>query len=130
MVSIRRLLQVPPLTSILLLGFHHVCLLFYKKYFINLRLLLSGYLRKLMHCRRNKIFPFSSLMVGFDFAVLFMCIFYDSFFYSFAIMKYESRAVVVFSDSEKTKFEVDTTSIILSYLSHFGNVNKELLRYC
>ena len=129
-MSIRRLLQVPPLTSILLLGFHQVCLLFYKKYFINLRLLLSGYLRKLMHCRRNKIFPFSSLMVGFDFAVLFMCIFYDSFFYSFTIMKYESRAVVVFSDSEKTKFEVDTTSIILSYLYHFGNVKKELFRYC
>ena len=78
----------------------------------------------------NKIFPFSSLMVGFDFAVLFMCIFYDSFFYSFAIMKYESRAVVVFSDSEKTKFEVDTTSVILSYLYRFGNVKKELFRYC
>ena len=69
-------------------------------------------------------------MVGFDFAVLFMCIFYDSFFYSFAIMKYESRAVAVFSDSEKTKFEVDTTSVILGYLYHFGNVKKELFRYC
>ena len=36
----------------------------------------------------------------------------------------------VFSVSEETKFEVDTTSIILSYLCHFGNVNKELFRYC
>ena len=40
------------------------------------------------------------------------------------------QAVVVFSVSEETKFEVDTTSIILSYLCHFGNVNKELFRYC
>ena len=31
--------------------------------------------------------------------------------------------------SEETKFEVDTTSIILSYLYHFENVNNELLRY-
>ena len=40
------------------------------------------------------------------------------------------QALVVFSVSKETKFEVDTTSIILSYLYHFGNVNKELFRYC
>ena len=40
------------------------------------------------------------------------------------------QAVVVFSVSEETKFEVDTTFIILSYLYHFGNINKELFRYC
>ena len=40
------------------------------------------------------------------------------------------QAVLVFWVSEETKFEVDTTSIILSYLYHFGNVNKELFRYC
>ena len=40
------------------------------------------------------------------------------------------QALVVFSVSKKTKFEVDTASIILSYLYHFGNVNKELFRYC
>ena len=37
------------------------------------------------------------------------------------------HAVVVFSVFEETKFEVDTTSIILSYI---WNVNKELFRYC
>ena len=31
------------------------------------------------------------------------------------------QAVAVFSISEKTKFEIDTTHIILSYLYHFGN---------
>ena len=31
---------------------------------------------------------------------------------------------------EETKFKVDTTSIILGYLYHFGNVNKELFKYC
>ena len=40
------------------------------------------------------------------------------------------QAVIFFSVSEETKFEVDTTSIILSYLYHFWNVNKELFRYC
>ena len=39
------------------------------------------------------------------------------------------QAIVVFSASEETKFEVDTTSIILSYLYHFGNLNKQLFRY-
>ena len=40
------------------------------------------------------------------------------------------QAIVVYSVSEETKFQVDTTSIILSYLYHFANVNKELFRYC
>ena len=40
------------------------------------------------------------------------------------------QAVVGFFVSKETKFEVDTTSIILSYLYHFWNVNKELFRYC
>ena len=41
-----------------------------------------------------------------------------------------STQAVVFSVSKETKFEVDTTSIILSYLCHFRNVvNKELFRY-
>ena len=31
--------------------------------------------------------------------------------------------------SKETKLEVDTTSIILIYLYHYGNVNKELFRY-
>ena len=34
------------------------------------------------------------------------------------------QAVVTVLDSEETKFEIDTTSIISSYLYHFGNVNK------
>ena len=38
------------------------------------------------------------------------------------------QAAVVFSASEETKFEVDTTSMILGYLQHVGNVNKELFR--
>ena len=38
--------------------------------------------------------------------------------------------LLFFSVSEETKFKVDTTSIILCYLYHFRNVNKELFRYC
>ena len=40
------------------------------------------------------------------------------------------QAVVVFSVSEESKFDVDTTSTILSYLYHFWNVNTELFRCC
>ena len=36
----------------------------------------------------------------------------------------ELQAVVVFSVSKETKFELDTTSMILSYLYHFGNVKR------
>ena len=39
------------------------------------------------------------------------------------------QVAVVFSASEETEFEVDATSIILSDLYHFGNVNKESFRY-
>ena len=37
--------------------------------------------------------------------------------------------VVVNLVSEETKYEVNATSIILSYLYHVGNVSKELFRY-
>ena len=37
------------------------------------------------------------------------------------------QAVVIFSVSEETKFEVDTTSISLSYLYHLWNVIKNYL---
>ena len=34
------------------------------------------------------------------------------------------QAVVVFLASKETKSDVDTTTIILSYLCHFGNVSE------
>ena len=73
MVSIWRLLQVLPSTSPLP-SFQQVCLLFYKKKgWINLQLFWSCYLRKICIFEENKIFSFSSLLVGFDFAVLLIC---------------------------------------------------------
>ena len=39
------------------------------------------------------------------------------------------QVIDVFLISKETMFDVDTTSIILSYLYHFGNENKELFRY-
>ena len=44
------------------------------------------------------------------------------------LVKLQVVVVVVNLVSEETKFEVDTTSIILSYLYHFENVNEELFR--
>ena len=40
------------------------------------------------------------------------------------------QAIVVFSISKETKFEVDTSTIIVSYSYRSRNVNKELFRYC
>ena len=39
-------------------------------------------------------------------------------------MVWKLQAFAVLSLSEVTKFELDTTSIILSYIYHSGNVNK------
>ena len=39
-------------------------------------------------------------------------------------MVWKLQVDVISSASEETKLEVDTTSIILSYLYHSGNVNK------
>ena len=46
------------------------------------------------------------------------------------IRVWKLQTAIIFLVSEETKFEVDTTSIILSHLYHFGNVNKELFKYC
>ena len=45
------------------------------------------------------------------------------------LVKLQAVVVAVNLVSEETKFKVDTTSIILRYLYHFGNVNKGLFRY-
>ena len=42
----------------------------------------------------------------------------------------ENYRLLLFSVSEEANFEIDTNSIIVSYLYHFRNVNKELYRYC
>ena len=89
-------------------------------------------------------------MVEFDFAELCICLSWGAFShfccheitlinsFIFAYMKsflfglswhnhvkYYRLLVVVSSVSEETNFDVDTTSIVLSYLYYFGNVNKE-----
>ena len=97
----------------------------------------------------KQISSFNLLLVGFDFAVLCICVLtvlfcisaymklqIGSYFYICIGSTWASYGIIMlnitsfFSVSEETKFEVDTTSIILSYLYHFGNVNKELFRYC
>ena len=74
-MSIKRLLQLspPPLHPSPLPGFHQVCLLFYKKYFINYYS--YKFIEKIMRFKEKQILPFNLLLVGFDFAVLCdMCI--------------------------------------------------------
>ena len=96
----------------------------------------------------RRLFCFNLLLVGFEFAVFLFCFFRVLFNIS-AIMKLRIASYlyifcfvfilashgiimlkIVFSVPKETKFEVDTTSIILSYLYHFRNVNNELFKYC
>ena len=60
---------------------------------------------------------------------LFCLYIFTVFFTVLPLRNDTSKAAVIFLISEETKFEVDTTSIILSYLYHFGNVKKEFFRY-
>ena len=46
------------------------------------------------------------------------------------LISWNYNKFVIFQFSEETKFEVDTTSIILSYIYDFGSVIKKLLKYC
>ena len=56
-------------------SFHHICLLFYKKDLINLFLLWSSRLLQIIiHFQSKTNFSFNLLMVGFDFAVLYLCV--------------------------------------------------------
>ena len=49
----------------------------------------------------------------------------------FMAMVWKLQCVVcLFFFSKEAKYEVDTTSIILSYIYHSENVNKWLFRYC
>ena len=80
----------------------------------------------------SKKTTFSLLAHGWSVLVLLFClyVFFRFFFGVLPSWNCEYKAAVVFSDSEETKFELDTTSIILSYQYHSGNVKKELFRYC
>ena len=148
----RILRWVPPMISLPLLCFHQVCLLFYKEYFFSLLLPWSDYL----HFQSNTIFFFQLIAGQFwFFCFLYMCFY--GFFYNSSIMKLQINNLlfawlsfwpiikscyirkefmvwklqaVAFSVSEETNFEVDTTSIILNSLYHFGNVKIELFRCC
>ena len=100
----------------------------------------------------KQISSFNLLLVDFDFAVLCICVSWGAFSHfcyheitlnsfifgyvhsflfgvSWRIMLKITGYCCFFSFKE-TKYEVDYTSIILSYLYYFGNVNKELFRYC
>ena len=55
---------VPPTISLSLPGFHQVCLWFYKKYFINLLLIWSDDLRKIMRFQSEINFFFQVIAPG------------------------------------------------------------------
>ena len=102
-----------------------------------------NYLRKIMCLQRRTIFfYFSSFLVWFDFPVLLTCAFYGAF-YSFVMVKlrnnnlshqimWHNKRIHVLKHYKllETKFEVDINTIILSYLHHFGDVEKGLFIYC
>ena len=127
--------KVPPIVSHRtspVPGFHQVCLLFYKKYFINLFLLWSDY------CKKKCIFKvkqfFLSTCCCLVLILLFCgCVFLRTLFHSSTIIKLRIASnlhirIASYLASYQIMLEVDTTYVMLSYLYHFGNVNK-LFRY-
>ena len=70
--------QLPPTTFLSPTRFHQACLLFYKKYFINLVLLWSDYLWKKYVFKVKKSF-FQLIACRVWFCCLFTCIFYSIF---------------------------------------------------
>ena len=136
-------------------GFHQVCLLFHKKCFINLFHCSNQIIAKNnAFSKKNKFFLSTLcwlvLILLFCFYVLHTVFFHHSAIKKLRIknlsfpwlpiwpfikshdktkefMLWKLQAVVVSSVSEETKFEVDTTSLILRYIYHFGNVKKIII---
>ena len=123
MVSIIRLLQVSSPTLLSPTRFSQG-LFVWQKIFDQLSIaVIRLFAKNNAFYKKIGFFFLSSLLVNFGFAGLFMFLecFLQFFYY---------EMTNVFLVSKETKFEVDTTSIILSYLYHFRNVEKELFRYC
>ena len=103
---------------------------------------LQKLLQTIMHFQFKKIFSFKLLLVGFDmlfYVYVFLRVFFHiscfhiriaSYLAPHQIMWHNKRIhghglkIQAVSFSKKTKFKVNTTSIILSYIYHYGNVNK------
>ena len=69
-------------------------------------------------------------LLAYSWSVVILKCYLYVFYIIFFTMKSRIKSCCCFSVSEETKTEVDTTSITLSYFYHFGNVKKELFRYC
>ena len=87
-VSLRRLLQVAPSAFLSPLRFSQVCLLFYKKYFINLLLLWADYLWNIMHFQSKNLFLSTDCWSVLN--LLFCLYVFMGFFTVLSSSKYES----------------------------------------
>ena len=87
--------KTPPSASPYLYLPYQVCLLFYKKCLINLLLLWSGYLWKIMHFQRKWEF-FFQLIAGQFWFCCFVYMFFMAFFYSSAILKWPIKSCCCF----------------------------------
>ena len=153
MVSIRKPLQLLP--PIFPYPVFTRCVCFYYKCFINHLFQLLRLLRNISHFQIKKKLFLSTFCWSVLILLISMC-FDGLFVYSNVIIKirinnilyawlqiwhlmksydvikeftvWKLQATSVFLVSEGTKLEVDTSSIVLSYLYHFRNVKKELFR--
>ena len=120
MVSIRRFL--PPLYHVFT---RFVCC--FARNNINPFFAPIGLLETITHFQSKTVFFFQLIAVRF-WLLFSVYVFLRALLTVLIAWNYKKFAIFQFS--EKTKFEVDTTSIILSYIYHFGSVNKKLFRYC
>ena len=129
-VSIRRLLQVLSNTSILPIRFSTGLFvsqgILYQSSFPVIRL----FAKDNVFSQKIRLFLLAHCCLVFILPFCLYVFFLACFFTVLPSWNWESESVVVFSVSGENKFEVDTTSISLSYLCHFRNVIKELFRYC
>ena len=129
-VSIRRLLQVLSNTCILPIRFSTGLFvlqgILYQSSFAVIRL----FAKDNVFSKKIRLLLFAHCCSVFILSLCLYVFFMACFFTVQPSWNYESISVVVFSVSEEKKFEVDTTSISLSYLYHSRNVIKELFRYC
>ena len=141
MVSIRRLLQLSPLLLTTFSPGLFIVLQEQKTFFCSG---LTDYCKKQYIFKLKQIFSFNLLLVSFD-LLFYVYVFLRALFHisclHICIVSYSTSHQIIWHNKRIhgyglkitssflfQGFEVDTTSIILSYIYHSGNVKK--FRYC
>ena len=129
-----------PSPSPVLPGSHQACLLFYKKYFINPFFLWLDYCKNNAFSKQTRFilstYCWSVLILLFCAYVFIRVLFVSSSIMTLRIALYLHISIASYLTSHQIMWHnkrinvhgLKITSIILSYLYHFWNVNKKIFR--